>query len=321
MIDLRQLRHFVTICEELHFRRAAERLGMSQPPLTQSIQAMERELGMELLLRSRRGVQVTRLGALVLAEARATLAQANQLMTVADRARRGQIGSLRVAFSISAPFARPFTQAVQMFRKLYPNVTLHLQRTSGIRWLGMLERDEVDICVTRPLHPIDLPAGLSHLIVQRDRLMLLLHVDHPAARKPRIRLSELAGDPFIVHPRSEGTAVYRQVMNLWTASGMVPKVTEEYGDAATMMGVVASGGGVTILPSMLRMIHHEDIAWRPHRRRPGVDGKCRRGRAGRATARRHTAGRVSGIDPAGCSDTWRHGRASARARVTRRHSP
>jgi DNA-binding transcriptional LysR family regulator len=262
VVDLRQLRHFVMVCEELHFRRAAERLGMSQPPLTQSIQAMERALGVELLHRSRRGVQVTRLGALVLAEARATLAQADQMMTVADRARRGQIGSLRVAFSISAPFARPFTRALQVFRKRYPNVTLDLQRTSGIRWIGMLERDEVDICVTRPLHPINLPDGLSHMVVQRDRLMLLLPIDHQAAQKPRIALSEVAKEPFILHPRGEGTAVYRQVMNLWTQSGMMPKITKEYGDAATMMGVVASGGGVTILPSMLRMIHHEDIAWR-----------------------------------------------------------
>ena len=263
MIDLRQLRHFVMVCEELHFRRAAERLGMTQPPLTQSIQTMERELGVALFKRSRRNVALTKAGELLLPEARGVLAQSDRLLLVARRSARGEVGTLRVGFTISASFAHPFTKAVHAFQRNHPEVALELHRTGGTKWIGLLERGEVDLCVTRPLHPINLPCGFDHVVVQRDELMLLLHAGHRLARRRTLALPSVVDEPFIAHPWQHGTAVYTQVMGLWASCGLVPRMGQELGDATTIMGLVAAGVGISILPSSLRVVRLEDIAWRP----------------------------------------------------------
>jgi DNA-binding transcriptional LysR family regulator len=263
MIDLRQMRHFVTVCEELHFRRAAERLGMTQPPLTQSIQAMERELGVALLQRSRRHVELTKAGELLLVEARASLAQADRMMLVAQRAKRGEMGTLRVGFSISASFVRAFTQSVHVFQRTHPDVALELQRITGPRWIALLERREIDLCVVRPTYPIALPSGLKHLVLQRDRLMLLLHANHRLHAAQSVPLSAVADEPFILHPPHEATAVYQQVMRLWAAAGIAPRVTQELVDTPTIMGLVAAGIGFSILPSMQSVIRIDDVIWRP----------------------------------------------------------
>lgn len=263
MIDLRQMRHFVTVCEELHFRRAAERLGMTQPPLTQSIQAMERELGVALLLRSRRHVELTKAGALLLTEARAALAQADRLTLVAQRAKRGEIGTLRVGFSISASFVRAFTQSVHVFQRAHPAVALELHRITGPHWIGLLERGEIDLCVVRPTYPIALPPGLQHVVVQRDRLMLLLHASHRLHAAQSVALSAVADEPFILHPPHDATAVHQQVKRLWAAAGIVPRVSQELVDTPTIMGLVAAGIGISILPSMQSVIRINDVIWRP----------------------------------------------------------
>ncbi len=263
MIDLRQMRHFVTVCEELHFRRAAERLGMTQPPLTQSVQAMERELGVALLRRDRRHVALTKAGELLLAEARAALAQADRMMMVAQRAKRGELGTLRVGFSISASFVRAFTQSVHSFQQNNPDVALELRRITGPHWLGLLEQGVLDLCVVRPTYPIALPAGLTHKVLQRDRLMLLLHARHRLHKAASLPLTAVAEEAFILHPPGDPTAVHHQVKRLWDSVRLTPRITQELVDTSSIMGLVAAGIGLSILPSMQSAIHIDDVIWRP----------------------------------------------------------
>lgn len=262
MIDLRQLQHFVVLSEELHFRRAAERLFMTQPPLTHSIQAMERELGVDLFSRSRRHVALTKAGEALLVEARATLERSSRLVEVAKRAARGEVGTLRIGFSISASFARPFTRALRTFALAYPDIALELTRTTATIGLNALRQGALDICITRPFHPIQLPSNLQHTIIQRDRLMLILHADHPLATRVSLPLKAIASEPFIFYQKEQGTAIYQQVMDLWEAAGLMPEVARELGDGPTIMSFVAAGLGVSVLPSSLQVIKFDDIVWR-----------------------------------------------------------
>ncbi len=243
---------------------------MTQPPLTQSIQAMERELGVALLRRSRRHVELTKAGELLLVEARAALAQADRMMLVAQRARRGEMGTLRVGFSISASFVRAFTHSVHMFQQAHPGVTLELCRITGPRWLSLLEQGAIDLCVVRPTYPIALPSNLKHVVVQRDRLMLLLHASHRLHTAQSVPLSAVAEEPFILHPPHDATAVHQQVKRLWSAVGIVPRVSQELVDTSTIMGLVAAGIGISILPSMQSAIRIDDVIWRPIEAAPAL---------------------------------------------------
>ncbi len=263
MVDLRQLRHFVTVSEELHFRRAADRLGMTQPPLTQSIRGLETELGVALFTRTKHHVALTKAGEALLGEARASLAQADRFVATAQRARRGQVGTLRVGFSISAPFCRAFIQAMRSFQRDYPDVALELHRIMATGWRDMLVRGDLDLCVIRPVYPVQLPASLHYVTVQQDALMLLLNSGHRLGSKRAIALADVAEEPFILHPARSLAAVYAQVMKLWTAAGLVPRVSQEIIDTPTIMGLVAAGMGLSILPSIQQVIHVDDVIWRP----------------------------------------------------------
>ncbi|OZI32079.1 hypothetical protein CAL29_30040 [Bordetella genomosp. 10] len=262
MIDLRQLRHFVAVSEEMNFRRAADRLCITQPPLTQSIQALESELGVQLFIRSRRHVELTKAGEVLLAEAKATLDQANHMLNTAHRAARGEVGTLKVGFSISASFATPFTRAMHEFQNLHPDVALQLTRVTATFGLERVERGELDVCVTRLSNAAWLSDKLDHIAILQDELNLVLHASDAAAREPSVSLSDVVDRPFIMYSRQQGTTIYKQVASLWAASGLTPNFTQEFGDGAMILGLVAGGCGISVLPSSLKRINISDVAWR-----------------------------------------------------------
>lgn len=263
MIDLRQLRHFVVVSEEMNFRRAAQRLCMTQPPLTQSIQAIEAELGVHLFERSRRHVALTQAGEVLLVQARATLAQAQQMMHIAQRAARGEVGTLRVGVSISASFATAFTRAMHAFQRRYPDVSLQLSRVTASSGISGVQKGEIDVCITRVANLQALPDTLASLCIARDTLRLVVHVDDEAAQgtKP-LALHTLMNRQFLLYSREQGTAIYRQVAQLLGALGVSPPFAQELGDGPMIMGLVAGGYGVSILPDSLQTIQIKDVAWR-----------------------------------------------------------
>src|SRR5262244_1473985 len=188
-ISLRQLRCFVTVAEELHFRRAAERLNMRQPPLTRCIQALEQSLGVALFVRKGSAIELTEGGRLVFSEARAALAQVDRVRDAAHKAERGEAGTLRIAAVISASFVPAFKEARTAFARDFPGAALELTWTGSSDAIQALRKRKVDMALIRRVsqHLED----LEQSTVAFDRLMLVLPANHPKASAPKVALRDL----------------------------------------------------------------------------------------------------------------------------------
>jgi DNA-binding transcriptional LysR family regulator len=262
-VDLRQFRYFVVLAEELHFTRAAQRLNIGQPPLSLQIQAIERELGTELLKRNRRRVELTEAGRLFLTEARAALAQAERAVETARRAARGEIGTLRIGFTPSAPFAPAFTRAVHAYRLALPDVHLSLSLSRSASLTEALRIGGIDVGLIRPAASSALPPEVAAMPVLRDRLMLALPAQHRLARrKASVPIEALAEEAFVLRPRGPGAAFYEQVYELCGRAGFAPQLAQEAHEAPTILGLVAVGVGLSILPACFRAIQIPDVVWR-----------------------------------------------------------
>jgi DNA-binding transcriptional LysR family regulator len=260
-LSLRQLRCFVTVAEELHFRRAAERLHISQPPLTQRIQEMERDLGVELFLRAGHRVELTEAGRLVLAEARATLAQADRVREVARLAAQGEAGNLRVSVVVSASFIPAFNEATNAFQRDYPSVTLELTETTSRGAVEALQQRRTDICVVRRGAPV--LDGVQQTELARDHLMLVLPSNHRKAAASKVALRDVVDERFIAFASENSLTLSGQVMGLWSRLGLTPRVAQKADNALAILGLVAAGFGNAILPSTVSAIHIPNVIWKP----------------------------------------------------------
>jgi DNA-binding transcriptional LysR family regulator len=260
-MSLRQLRCFVTVAEELHFRRAAERLHISQPPLTQRIQEMERDLGVELFLRAGHRVELTEAGRLVLAEARATLAQADRVREVARLAAQGEAGNLRVSVVVSASFIPAFNEATNAFQRDYPKVTLELTETTSRGAMEALQQRKTDICVVR--RGVQLIEGVQQMELARDQLMLVMPSNHPKAAAAKVALQDVVDERFIAFASENSLTLSGQVMGLWSRLGLTPRVAQKADNALAILGLVAAGVGNAILPSTVSAIHIPNVVWKP----------------------------------------------------------
>ncbi|OEC33049.1 DNA-binding transcriptional regulator, LysR family [Pseudomonas cuatrocienegasensis] len=260
-MELRHLRYFVAVAEELHFGRAAELLGISQPPLSQQIQALEQELGVRLFERSNRHVALTDAGRLFLEETRQTLAQVSKSVDVVRRAEQGEIGELQIGFTSSAPFVSIIPQAVFAFRQAFPAVHLNLQEMTSREVSQALVDKKLQVGMIRPL---ELPAELDAVELLREPLVALLHAGHPLAGEQEhgLSLAELAAEPFVFFPRSYGSGLYGQLFNLARQAGFSPRITQEAHEALTIIGLVAAGLGVSVLPSSFRRIRIDGVVFR-----------------------------------------------------------
>jgi len=261
-MELRHFRYFVTVAEELHFGRAAERLGIQQPPLSQQIQALERELGARLFERGSRKVALTDVGALFLVEARATLAQAERAVAVVRRAAAGEIGEIRLGYTASSPFTVVVPQVIYAFRQRYPGVHLKLVGMTTREQLAALAARRLDLAFIRsPFAPF--PPEIAAINVVNDRLMLACRAEHPFATLPSVPVPALASEPFVMFERDAGTGIWDQIVAICADHGFGPTVVQEAREAATLIGLVAAGLGVTILPDSLRRIQVEGVVYRP----------------------------------------------------------
>jgi DNA-binding transcriptional LysR family regulator len=261
-MELRHLRYFVVLAEELHFSRAAHRLGISQPPLSQQIRALEADLKAPLFWRTNRRVELTEAGQALLVEARATLDQAERAAAVVGQAQRGQIGELRIGFAPSAPLIAPFTATLLAFRKAAPGVRLVLDDQVSPQQIEALLERRLHIGFVRSPSAPDLPDALAALELYREPLSVFLCADHPLARHRIVPLKALANEPFVFFPRSHGTSLYDQVFALCRKAGFAPRIEQEARANATILGLVAVGLGVSILPASLRGIALANVACR-----------------------------------------------------------
>lgn len=259
-IELRHLRYFIAVAEELHFGRAAQRLNLSQPPLSQQIQQLEREIGAQLFLRSNRSVQLTAAGAQFLPDARAILQQVEQACERAARLHRGEEGELRIGFTSSAPFIGLVSDALYHFRQRWPAVHIKMQEINTRQQLAPLHEGRLDLGVMRntPLLP-----DLRHQLLLREPLCAVVHRAHPLADAERISIRALASEPFVFFDPQGGTALYSEILALLHRYQVQPYITQEVGEAMTILGLVATGLGVSILPASFRHARLNNVAWLP----------------------------------------------------------
>ncbi|HWM84107.1 MAG TPA: LysR substrate-binding domain-containing protein [Pseudolabrys sp.] len=264
-MELRHLRYFIALAEELHFNRAAERLGMSQPPLSLQIKALEEELKVQLFERTNRRVNLTRAGAAFLDEARATLAQAERAASVAKRTQRGEIGEIRVGFTPSAPLVPPFMHTVLEFRRTFPDVRVVLDEHTTAEQISALMDGHHDIGFIRGPNRPDLHHTLDMIEFYNEPLAVILPAHHPLAGQRHDRplaIQELRSEPFVLFPQRGGTSVYDQVVGLCRKAGFEPLVRQEARANFTILGLVAAGIGVSILPSCLEKVGVENLVFR-----------------------------------------------------------
>jgi DNA-binding transcriptional LysR family regulator len=260
-ISLRQLRYFVTVAEELHFRRAAEKLNMSQPPLTQRIRDLERDLGVELFRRVGHTVNLTDAGRVVLEAAKETLAQAESLREVAHRAARGEYGHIRLGLTTTALFFDPIQQGMRSFQQHYPDVLLDLMHVSSGSSLEGIRQHKLHAALVRAF-PAPLPSDCEEIVLGHDRLMLVLPAGHPRAETESIPLGALVDEKFISLSRKRGTALHAQITHLWERSGLKPRIAQEAENGPAVMALVAGGLGYSILPTSFRVIRFQNVVWK-----------------------------------------------------------
>jgi DNA-binding transcriptional LysR family regulator len=261
-MELRHLRYFVVLAEELHFGRAAARLGISQPPLSQQIRALEADLKAPLFARTNRRVELTAAGRALLVEARATLDQAERAAAVVSQAQRGQIGELRIGFAPSAPLIAPFTTTLLAFREAAPGVRLVLDDQVSTQQIEALMERRLHIGFVRSPSVPDLPDTLAAIELYREPLAAFLRADHPLAGDRTIALKALADEPFVFFPRDHGTSLHDQVLALCRRAGFTPRIAQEARANATILGLVGVGLGVSILPASLAGIAVANVACR-----------------------------------------------------------
>ncbi|WP_248745343.1 MULTISPECIES: LysR family transcriptional regulator [unclassified Pseudomonas] len=261
-MELRHLRYFIAVAEELHFGRAAEVLGISQPPLSQQIQALEQELGARLFDRTNRRVELSEAGRLFLQEARLVLAQVDKAADVARRAQLGELGELKIGFTSSAPFNSTIPQAIFAFRQAFPAVHLNLREMSSKTVADGLMDESIEVGLMRPL---SLPDALSVVELMHEPLVAVLSAKHPLAggSEDGMYLSELALEPFVFFPRSYGSGLYAQLLTLARQAGFSPHFAQEAGEAMTIIGLVAAGLGVSVLPASYQRIRIDGVVYRP----------------------------------------------------------
>ncbi len=261
-LDHRLLRYFVAVAEELHFGRAAERLRMAQPPLSQRIAELEKTLGFQLFERTKRKVALTPAGQQLLTDARAILADMAQATVRARAAADGQTGVLRIGLNYSAPFHPVPSEIFRRFIRRYPNVRLELQQDTGARQLDALARDALDICFLWPTHD-DTPLDIEFAPLDNDEIQLVVPQTHALARKPRLVAEDLKGELVFLMPWQTRTDFHDILLAACNAKGFAIATRTDIIQMPFVMNIVAAGQGVTFVPEFLGRIRPAGTVFRP----------------------------------------------------------
>lgn len=259
-IELRHLRYFVAVAEELHFGRAATRLNISQPPLSQQIQMLEQHVGARLLARTNRSVALTAAGKQFLADCRQILAQVDDAAARAARLHQGEAGELRIGFTSSAPFIRAVSDTLSLFRQHYPDVHLQTREMNTREQLTPLGEGALELGLMRNT---PLPETLQYEVILHESLMAMIPRAHRLAQKPVVTLAELAKEPFVFFDPHVGTGLYDDILGLMRRYNLSPVITQEVGEAMTIIGLVAAGLGVSILPASFKKVQLNELCWVP----------------------------------------------------------
>jgi DNA-binding transcriptional LysR family regulator len=260
-MELRHLRYFVAVAEELHFTRAALRLNMAQPPLSQQIRALEEELGVQLFVRTRRSVALTDAGHALLERSREMLATAQALPQQLQRVARGEVGLLRIGFSSTLPLTKVLRDVVADHRRSHPDVALNLREMHSQLQFDSLRRGELDVGLVR--YNERAPEGIRLRLLRRDPLRLVVPAGHRFARRKSVSIADCRDEAFIGFPGDAGTGTGPLLKRLAAQAGFEPRIAQEAREATTQIGLVAAGLGIAVLPAPLEAVRIEGVHYVP----------------------------------------------------------
>ena len=269
-MELRHLRYFVAVAEEGHVTRAAERLGIQQPPLSQQIRALETELEVQLFRRKPRGVELTQAGEALLAEARGILDRVEHAAAAARRTGRGEAGRIGLGFTSSASFHPFVPRVIREFREVSPLVALSLEEAGTGELVDGLLAERIDAAFVRS--PIGAATDLAVHSVLQEGMVAALPAGHPLAGATRIRLPLAALEPetFILYRRPLGPGLYDAIIAACQRAGYSPRIGQEAPRMLATLSLVAAGLGVTLIPASMQRIGVEGVAYRPLARNAGL---------------------------------------------------
>lgn len=258
-MELRHLRYFIAVAEELHFSRAAQKLQIAQPPLSQQIRSLEEELGVQLFERTKRRVKLTEAGQVFLEEARLVLAQLEQAVKTAQRASRGEVGRLSVGVNSSA--TQSFVPDIlRVFRERFPCVELVLHELTSYRQVRGIRDNQIDVGFLWLPNVND--SALSFMSIWREPMMVALPESHSLTHLPQIPLEALVEEPFVLPPRHLGAGFYSQIISLCQQAGFSPKVAQEAMLMQTIVSLVAGGVGVALVPASLQNFQRVGVVYK-----------------------------------------------------------
>lgn len=271
-MDLRQLRHFAAVAEELHFGRAAERLGMTQPPLSQSIQALEEELGVRLFERTKRTVDLTPVGAQWRPHAQAVLDAAAALPGLADRLRRGEAGSLRMAF-VSVADYNVLPTLVRRYKERFPGVEITLREATSDEQIRAVGEGTIDLgLIVRPPQA-SFPPALEYRRLWREPLVLAapsawVESGRVSLRRERVAFASIRDEPLIVFPRAAAPALHDIITRYYHDHGARARIGQEAVQMQTIISLVSAGLGVALVPASLKNLALSGVEYLPLSGRP-----------------------------------------------------
>lgn len=264
MMDLRHLRYFVCVAEEAHFGRAAKRLGISQPPLSQQIRSLEMQLDAQLFERTSRRVALTEAGRMFLPEARATLAQAERAERTARMAQSGHIGHLALGFTSSGPFVPQVADALHQFRANFPQVELTLRELGRDEQVDAIARHYLDIGIVRSFEPPIVPEGLISAVLMEEEMFVAVRKDHRLNSADKsVTICDLEHEPLVLYSSAIGAGFNEYFFALCGQSGFRPNIVQEAGSLATLLGLVSAGFGATILAKSLTRLRIDNLVYLP----------------------------------------------------------
>jgi DNA-binding transcriptional LysR family regulator len=260
-MELRHLRYFVAVAEEKHITRAAERLGMQQPPLSQQIRALERELDVQLFRRKPRGVELTDAGSAFLADARAILSHIDHAFATTRRTARGEQGEVAVGFTSSTPFHPFVPRIIRAYRDTFPRVSLTLEEGGTTELIDDLRNERIDAAFIRTA--IANQEGIVVSTLLQEAMVLALPRGHVVSRrKGALALRALAGETFIVYRRRSGPGLYDAILAACNAAGFSPRIGQEAPRIVSTLNLVAAGLGISLVPESLQRMRMDGVVFR-----------------------------------------------------------
>ena len=255
-VSLKRIKYFVTVARSNHFGRAAKELHVSQPPLSQQIRLLEKELGVDLFVRTTRRVELTEAGRVLYEGARSAVDDLKRVIVRAQSIHHGNAGRLRIGFVSTSTF-HVLPETLTAFRNSFPEATLELFHMTSSQQAEAFQKGQIDVGFLRTV-----PPGVASMVVQREPFLVALPVNHPLAKKRLIDVKALATEPFVMWDRKQTHGIASDVLALCEKHGFVPRIILEVTNPAAMLSVVAGRMGVAIVPSSALQLRQAALAFR-----------------------------------------------------------